>query len=107
MEADIAAALILRASDWLLTPNGKPVSQDEYLGVIGRMEFVYNVFEPASDIAVRAYGGVAAVRYRAWIEVHWNGGNNRGLFWHTDIYERRDGRGQAVWSQATRIVERT
>jgi hypothetical protein len=108
VEADIAAALSLHASDYqLITPNGQTVSRDEYLGMIGRREFVYDVFEPASDIAVRAYGEVVAVRYRARIEVHWNGGNDCGLFWHTDIYERRDGRWQALWSQATRIAERT
>jgi hypothetical protein len=66
--------------------------------MIGRREFVYDMFEPASDIAVRAYGEVVAVRYRARIEVHWNGGNDRGLFWHTDIYERRNGRWQALVS---------
>jgi hypothetical protein len=25
------------------------------------------------------------------------------MFWHTDIYEKRDGHWQAVWSHATRI----
>ena len=25
-------------------------------------------------------------------------------YWHTDGYERRDGRWQVVWSQATRIT---
>jgi hypothetical protein len=106
VEGDIAAAVSLHASDYqLIPPGGQPVSRDEYLGMIGRGEFVYEVFEPASDIAVRAYGEVVAVRYRARIEAHWNGGNDRGVFWHTDIYERRDGRWQAVWSQATRIPE--
>jgi hypothetical protein len=65
VEADIAAALSLHASDYqLITPNGEPASGDEYLGMIGRGEFVYDVFEPASDIAVRAYGEVVAVRYQ-------------------------------------------
>jgi hypothetical protein len=65
VEADIAATLSLHASDYqLITPNGEPVSGDEYLGMIRRGEFVYDVFEPASDIAVRAYGEVVAVRYR-------------------------------------------
>ena len=27
-----------------------------------------------------------------------------GLFWHTDYYEWRGGRWQAVWSQATRVL---
>ena len=32
-------------------------------------------------------------------------GTTAGLFWHTDIYERRNERWQAVWSWATRIPE--
>jgi hypothetical protein len=104
VEADIAAASRLHAADYqLIPPGGRPVSRDEYLGMIERGEFVYDVFEPASEIAVRVYGDVAAVRYRARIEAHWVGGQDRGLFWHTDLYERRDGSWQAVWSQATRI----
>ena len=30
-------------------------------------------------------------------------GVDRDRFWHTDVYELRDDRWQAVWSQATRI----
>jgi hypothetical protein len=46
---------VCHASDYqLIPPNGRAVSRDEYLGMIGRTEFVYDVFEPASDIAVRA-----------------------------------------------------
>jgi hypothetical protein len=37
VEANIAAALSLHASDYqLIPPNGQPVSRDEYLGMIGR-----------------------------------------------------------------------
>lgn len=104
IEADIDAASLLHAADYqLVPPGGAAVSKDEYLGMIGRGEFVYDVFEPAGDIAVRAWGDVIVVRYCARIEAHWRGGRDQGLFWHTDIYERRDGRWQAVWSQATRI----
>ena len=106
VEADIVAASRLHAEDYqLIPPGGEPVSRDEYLGMIGRREFVYDVFEPRSEIAVRAFADVVAVRYRARIEAHWNGGRDRGLFWHTDIYERRGGQWQAVWSQATRIPD--
>lgn len=70
VEADGAAALSLRPSDYqLIPPTGQPLSRDDCLGMIGRREFVYDVFEPASDIAVRAYGEVVAVRYQARIEV--------------------------------------
>jgi hypothetical protein len=104
---DIGAAAALHAADYqLIPPGGEPVSRDEYLGMIERGEFVYDVFEPASEIAVRVWSDVAAVRYRARIEARWSTGRDRGLFWHTDIYERRDGDWQAVWSQATRIPDR-
>lgn len=105
--ADITTAARLHAADYqLIPPGGEPVSRDEYLGMIERGEFVYDVFEPASEIAVRVWGDVVAVRYRARIEARWSAGRDRGLFWHTDIYERRDGNWQAVWSQATRIPDR-
>ncbi len=104
---DIGAAAALHAPDYqLIPPGGEPVSRDEYLGMIERGEFVYDVFEPASEIAVRAWGDVVAVRYRARIEAHWSAGRERGLYWHTDMYERRNGHWQAVWSQATRIPDR-
>jgi hypothetical protein len=64
------------------------------------------VFEPASDIAVRLYENAAAVRYQARIDIRFSGQRDSGVFWHTDIYEKRDGRWQAVWSQATRIPTR-
>ena len=106
VEADIVAASRLHAADYqLVPPGGVPLSRDEYLGIIERGEFVYDVFEPASEMAVRTWGDVAAIRYRARIEAHWSGGRDRGLFWHTDIYERCDGRWHAVWSQATRIPD--
>jgi hypothetical protein len=52
---------------------------------------------------VRTYRAAAVVRYQARIEVEFDGGIDADLFWHTDLYEYRDGRWQAVWSHATRI----
>ena len=52
-------------------------------------------------------GGAAAVRFRARIVVLVFGALDAGVFWHTDIYEVRDGRWQAVWSQATRMPATT
>jgi hypothetical protein len=61
----------------------------------------YLRWEP-DDIRVHLYDGGAAIRYTSTIEIiddseHF--GPNR--YWHTDVYERRDGRWQIVWSQAT------
>lgn len=61
------------------------------------------MFEPASEIRVRTYELAAVVRYQARIEVHAGDAVDSDLFWHTDIYENRNGKWQVVWSQATRI----
>ena len=104
MEPDIARARALHAPDYqLITPGAAVLSRDEYLGQIESGVLDYVVFEPASAIAVLLLGPGAAVRYQARIEVRFPGGLDRGRIWHTDIYAERDGRWQAVWSQATRV----
>jgi hypothetical protein len=103
---DMATAESLHAEDYeLVPPGGRPLSRREYLGGIASGELRYEVFEPASEIRVRILGdAAAAVRYRARILIHLGElERDAGTFWHTDIYERRNGRWQAVWSQATRI----
>jgi phage baseplate assembly protein W len=105
--AEIELANSLHSDDYeLITPSGQTMSKQDYIGGIASGELVYSVFEPASDIAVRLYGNAAAVRYQARIEIRFSDQRDSGLFWHTDIYEMRDGRWQAVWSQATRIPTR-
>ena len=102
--AEIELANSLHSGDYqLITPGGQTITKQDYIGRIASGELVYNVFEPASDIAVRFYGNAAAVRYQARIEARFSDQRDSGLFWHTDIYEKRDERWQAVWSQATRI----
>lgn len=104
-EPDLNAATALHADDYqLIPPGGHPISKADYLGAIANRDLVYEAFEAASEIAVRTYRDAAVVRYRARIEVVMSSGErDSGLFWHTDVYERRDGQWQAVWSQATRI----
>jgi phage baseplate assembly protein W len=105
--AEIELANSLHSDDYqLITPNGQTISKQDYIGGIASGDLVYHVFEPASDIAVRLYGNAAAVRYQARIEIRFSDQRDSGVFWHTDIYEKRDGRWQAVWSQATRIPTR-
>jgi len=67
-------------------------------------ELEYHVWEPDSQIAVRLYGQVALMRYRSQLATI-DGGHRTGLrhYWHTDLYEQRDGHWQIVWSQATEI----
>ena len=104
VDADLDLARFLHADDYqLITPGGATFSREEYLDGIATGDLDYIVFEPSSEIAVRMHDRVAAVRYQARIDILVAGQLDSGLFWHTDIHELRDGRWQAVWSQATRI----
>jgi len=108
VDADIDAAGPLHADDYqLITPRGVALSRDEYLGLVGSGELRYRIFEPATPIAVRHHGDTALLRYQARIMVGPAAEPDAALAtvtcWHTDSYERRDGRWQAVWSQAIAI----
>ena len=102
---DMSVARQLHADDFqLVTPGGTPYSKDEYLGGVASGEVNYLIWEPDSPIEVRLYGEGAAIRYRSRIEGVMSGEHVAlDHYWHTDIYERRDGRWQVVWSQATHI----
>ncbi len=104
VDQDMDAADALHAEDyWLITPGGAVLSKHGYLSGIASGVLRYRRFEPDGEIAVRVWGLAAAVRYQVLIDIDWEGGHDSGRFWHTDIYELRDGRWQAVWSQATRM----
>jgi Domain of unknown function (DUF4440) len=101
-EGDTDTATPLHADDYqLITPNGTPMSKDDYLGSIGSGRLRYRVFEPVSDIAVLGEAPVAVLRYQARISFDDGPGF---ICWHTDCYRLRDGRWQVVWSQATAIT---
>lgn len=104
VSADVARARELHADDFqLVNPLGGVLSKDEYLGGIGSGQIDYFFWEPES-IAVRLYGEVAAIRYRSQLEIVVQGTHiPRQHYWHTDLYERRNGQWQVVWSHATGI----
>jgi len=105
IEADMETAGRLHAEDYqLVTPGGATHSKAEYLGGVADGSLRYRRFDPEGEIVVLRLGpSAAALRYRVVIDITWEGGEDMDRFWHTDIYELRDGRWQAVWSQATRI----
>jgi uncharacterized protein DUF4440 len=104
-EADMAVAERLHADEYqIIAPPGATVSKREYLDPIASHEFTYRMFEPISPIVVRVSDQLAAVRYRARIEVGvTSGATDSGTFWQTNIYEKRNGQWQVVWSHETRI----
>lgn len=104
VDRDFERARELHADDYqLISPGGATYSKAEYLDGIESGDLDYIRFEPISEIAVLAHEDVAVLRYRVAIEIRFAGGLDTDEFWHTDVYERRDGRWQAVWSHATRI----
>jgi hypothetical protein len=104
---DRTVAADLHAADYeLITPGGRAMSRADYLDAIASGDLRYHRFEPVAEIRVRVRGDAAILRYRVAIEVEWPGGSDGGEFWHTDYWERRDGRWQAVWSHATGIAPR-
>lgn len=104
VSADLDRARALHAPDFqLITPIGAALSKEQYLGAIAAGHIRYLTWEPA-DIAVRLYGPAAVIRYRAQLEVVFGGHDvPLGDYWHTDLYEQRDGQWSVVWSQATSI----
>lgn len=101
---DMDLARAMHAEDYeLITAGGRALSRDEYLGDLESGEMQYEVFEAASPIRTRSLGAGGLVRYQARIRARFGDEVDTGTFWHTDYYEHRDGRWQAVWSHATRI----
>ena len=102
---DIEVAGQLHAADYeLVTPLGATLSKDQYLGALAAGNLRYLAWDIESPMKVRVYSETAMIRYRVALEVVVEGhAIPRAPHWHTDIYEKRDGRWQVVWSQATRI----
>lgn len=103
VQGNMEVADQLHADDFqLINPGGGSRSKEQYLGGLASGQLKYLVFEPDA-IEVRVYGDAAVIRYQSQIQILVAGTLDGGRFWHTDSYEKRDGRWQAVWSQATRI----
>lgn len=104
VDAEMEVADQLHAANFqLINPSGGAVSKAQYLGAISSGDIDYLVWEPESEIAVQLYDKVAVIRYHAHIEIIVFGTHSTLRAWHTDLYEKIDGRWQVVWSQATQI----
>lgn len=95
------AAAGLHADDFqLITPRGVALSKADYLGQVRAGDITYVRWEPGA-IEVRHYGEMAVLRYQADMDMP----STSARLWHTDLYERRNGHWQVVWSQATRCSD--
>jgi len=95
----------LHAEDFqLINPAGRPYTKAEYLDPMTAGEFRYIQFEPVGEIRASVSGNAGAVRYRSQLSVRVGDLVLEPTpHYHTDYYERRDGRWQVVFSQATGI----
>jgi Domain of unknown function (DUF4440) len=102
VEADIETARRLHADDFqLINPLGGSLTKEQYLGGLASGALDYLTWDPET-IEVRVYGRVAAIRYRSQLEIVVQGQKiSLRRYWHTDLYEKRDGQWQVVWSHAT------
>lgn len=107
VEANIDVARRLHADDFqLVTPDGSKFTKQEYLDAIESGDLDYTAWDPG-PIVVRLYGKVAVIRYEDQrFTLAWKGVSIRGgKVMHTDLYEKRNGLWQAVWSQASGVLE--
>ena len=104
VDGDLETARRLHADDFqLINPAGAALSKAQYLGELASGALDYLLWEPGM-IEVRRYGAAAVIRYQAQAQALAAGRRTElRRFWHTDIYEKRSGRWQVVWSQATLI----
>lgn len=100
VERDMPVIEAMHAPDYkIVTAGGRLFTRERYLGVIAK-EPLYTSWE-AGDIEVHRIGASGVMlRYRGVLG--FPSGRTRDC-WHSDFYERRDGRWQAVASQATEI----
>jgi hypothetical protein len=106
VNADVSTARKLHADDFqLVNPLGGTLTKDQYLAQIVSGEIDYLQWDPG-DIAVKIYGNAAVIRYKATLRIKVKAIPDApsGEFWHIDLYEKRGGVWQVVWSQATQIL---
>ena len=106
VDADVPAARRYHAADFeLINPDGGTMSKEQYLGRIADGSLKYLVWEP-EEIRVRVYRNSAVLRYRAHLRVSVKRSAGRDVhFWHTDLYEKRNGQWQIVWAHATMLKD--
>ena len=104
VDADMELARTLHAEDFqLINPLGEVLNRAEYLDAVGTGRWDYTLWEP-EEISVRLCGNAAVLRYRSMLQITVNGQQQPAQqHWHTDLYEKRGGQWQVVWSQATRV----
>ena len=103
VDGDTHTAGALLAPDLqAIDPTGTAGTRADYLANIGGgVDFV--TLKPIGPISVRVDGDSAVARVKLMFKVIAYGQTVQHDGWTTDLFERRDGRWQFVWSQTTAI----
>ncbi|WP_338242840.1 nuclear transport factor 2 family protein [Aurantiacibacter hainanensis] len=105
VDGDWDTLYALHSDDFeLVNPRGQTWTKSQYLDPQREGSFRYLVFEPVGEVRASVVGDAGAVRYESDLSVR-VGDNvlSTARHRHTDYYERRDGRWQVVFSQATAV----
>ena len=103
VDADTHTAAALLAPDLqLIDPTGGAGTRaDDLANIGGGVDFV--TIKPIEPISVRVHGDSAVARLKLKFKVVAYGQTVQHDGWTTDLWERRDGRWQLVWSQTTAV----
>jgi hypothetical protein len=102
--ADTTTARRLMAEDFQgINPGGGELTREDYLASVQAGDIDYLVFEPVTPITVRLAGDSASLRFEVDFDLVVGGTRLTHQAWITELYERRHGRWQIVWEQATAI----
>jgi len=90
------------ASDFtLVTPNGEPLTRDDYLLALASGALVFNVVEAVPPIRIFTDGDQAVVAYSLKFDVSDGRTTLKHEAWQTTVWEKRRGRWWMIWSQTT------
>jgi hypothetical protein len=96
------AGTLLAPHFQLIDVTGATETRADYLATIGGgVDFV--TLKPIKPISVRVHGNTAVTRVKLKFKVVAGGLTVQHEGWTTDLFERRGGRWQVVWSQTTAV----
>jgi len=99
---DVKALDQIAAEGWAFTgADGDVYSKAEDLADVASGAFVATVFEMA-DVKVKIFGDTAVVTGRQTVRATYKGKDASAVYRITDVWQRRDGRWQAISSHLSR-----
>ena len=87
----------------LVPPPGEPQTRAQYLESVASGDLDYRVFKPITPVEVVVRDDLAVLTFESHLDVSAGDAHVEHEAWHTHVYEKRDGRWQLIWAQATAV----